>query len=282
MADLTPDEAKFFETGELPASLQAPEPVEPAPAAPPEPAPAAAPAAAPNDDFLRQMLAEEQKRSQETLQRLQSLERQLAEKLNPPTPAPDPETDPLGNLMHQVSQVSGTVSDLQQRLTQEQQQKQLQDQFNAFTNSVRSIKDEYEKTVPDFKDAYNHIRAVRTEDLRTVGVPEADIPKVLLQDELNIAQAALQRGKNPAEEMYNMAKRYGYSAKGSIPAAQHIANLNKGAQAARSPAASAPATELTMESLKDASEGDLSRMVQDDALWAKLVGGTSHDIFGPH
>jgi hypothetical protein len=37
-----------------------------------------------------------------------------------------------------------------------------------------------------------------------------------------------------------------------------------------------------MESLKDASEGDLSRMVQDDALWAKLVGGTTNDIFGPH
>jgi hypothetical protein len=287
MSELTQAEQDFFATGELPPELlaeAAPEVEVPAPQleTPPvaeleiqQPAPA-------NEmvEMLRRSLAEEQQRHAEATARLSTLERQLQEKLQPSIQAPDPETDPLGNMMHQLQQVNANVADLQQKLTQEQQNNLLKQQFEQFTKSVQDMKAVYEKTVPDFADAYSHIRNVRMEDLRSVGVNEADIPKILLQDELNISQAAIQRGKNPAEEMYNMAKRYGYASKAAhIAPDQKLANIAKGQQAARQPQRSSPESELTIEGVKDASDSDLNKMVQDDKLWAKLIGGSTKDIF---
>jgi len=280
MPDLTPEEEAFFETGELPASL--------APTLEPviEPSvtdPVVSTSAAPVPDvadMLRRSLAEEQQRYAEAKVRLDTLERQLQEKLIPKVETPDPSTDPLGNMMHQLAQVNANVTELQNKLTQEQQNSLLKQQFEQFTTSVRDIKAVYEKTVPDFNAAYEHIRTIRAEDLRSVGILESEIPKVLLQDELNIAQNAIQRGKNPAEEIYNMAKRYGYATKaGTVPATQKIADLKRGLDASKQLSRASPESELTLEGLKDAGDSDLNKMVQDDKLWAKLVGGVSNDIF---
>lgn len=296
MSELTQAEQDFFATGELPPELQeqheqltAPEPiVEPAVVAEPkvvaEPLVTIAQPANDVADMLRQSLATEQQRYAEAKTRLDALEKQLQEKFAPQDAAPDPETDPLGAMMYQLKQVNENVADLQQKLSQDQQNNLLKQQFETFTNSVRQIKAEYEKIVPDFNAAYEHIRSVRMEDLRAVGVPESEIPKVLLQDELNISQNAIQRGKNPAEEMYNMAKRYGYAPKSAsqtshLTPEQKLANIAKGQQTTRQPGRAATESELTLEGLKDAGDFDLNKMVQDDKLWHKLVGGRSNDIF---
>jgi DNA repair ATPase RecN len=286
MSDLTPAEQAFFETGELPPELQPQDP-EPVPvseevkiSAPPGEIPSA-----PVDqtEYLRTSLAEEQRRYAEAKAQLDALQAQLKAKLEPETPAPNADDDPLGAMLHQLNQVNTNVAELQQKLTQEQQNNLMRQQLEQFTQSVRTVKEQFEKVTPDFNDAYNHIRTVRTEDLRMLGIAESEIPKVLLQDEFNIAQSALQRGKNPAEELYNMAKRYGYAAK-FVPQAQQtpdqkLANINRGQQAARQPQRSAPESELTIDGLKDAGDADLTKMVQNDDLWAKLVGGKSNDIF---
>lgn len=286
MSELTQAEQDFFATGELPAELAAQQTIDQpgTPITQPDQpaAPITEPAPPTNEiaDMLRQSLAQEQQRYAEAKTRLDALEKQLQERLQPQVQAPDPNTDPLGAMMHQLAQVNATVTDLQAKLTQEQQNNLLKQQFEQFTNSVREIKTTYEKTVPDFNDAYQHIRNIRTEDLRLNGVLETDIPKILLQDELNIAQNAIQRHKNPAEEMYNMAKRYGYVPKAqNLTADQKLANITKNQQATKQPGRAAPENELTLEGLKDAGEADLNKMVQDDKLWHKLVGGTSNDIF---
>ena len=93
-------------------------------------------------------------------------------------------------------------------------------------------------------------------------------------------RSAIQRGRNPAEEMYNMAKRYGYAAKAVVlTPEQKLANITKGQAATKQPGRAASESELTLEGLKDAGDADLNKMVQDDKLWHKLVGNTSNDIF---
>lgn len=296
--ELTQAEQDFFATGELPPELQAEyDATQQAAAVVPDTAPVA-PVVAPKIDLapavqpvpaadqtslielLRRSIAEEQQRAADASARLAALEKQFQEKLQVQEPVPDPTTDPLGNMMHQLQQVNQNVTKLQQELNQEQQTNLLKQQFSEFVKSVQDIKTEYVKTTPDFNDAYTHIRSVRTEDLRAVGIPESEIPKILLQDELNISQNAIQRGKNPAEEIYNMAKRYGYAAKAAAPPAdQKLANIVKGQEAAKQPGRAAPESDLTIDGLKDAGNSDLDKMVQDDNLWAKLVGGRSNSIF---
>lgn len=303
--DLTPDEIAFFETGELPPGLvpeaaaddpAAPQPTaEPAPAAPatPEPAPEVKePVPAPEAAQPDRIAAVEAQLA--NLARL--LEQRAAPAPEPkpePEPGPNEDEDPLGAMMHQLKTVNATVAELQTKLTQEQQNNLMKQQFEQFTGSVTRLKQDFEKSTPDFNDAYAHIRGVRTEDLRVSGVPESDIPKILLQDELQLAQAAIGRGKNPAEEMYTMAKRYGYTPKqaaapatpaaGAAPnAAQKLAQIQQGQAAAKHPDKAAPldTAPLTIDGLKDVSNSDLTKLVQDDAQWNKIVGGrTEPDIF---
>lgn len=284
MPDLTPDEIAFFATGELPEALQQQQTagIEPvvAPVTEPVVAPTTPSAQPDQTDFFRQQVLLEQQRANAAATELAIIKQQLEARTNPPIPAPDAATDPLGAMMHQLQQVNATVQDLQNKLQTEQANNQLKSQFNEFTNSVRAIKDAFEKTTPDFNDAYNHVRTQRAADLRLTGVPEANINQVLLQDELNIAQNALQQGKNPAQEIYNMAKRYGYQAK-AVPqnAQQKIEAILQGQAADKNPGKGAPSSDLTLDSLKDMSNSDLTKVVMNDKQWEALVGGKNHDIF---
>jgi hypothetical protein len=169
--------------------------------------------------------------------------------------------------------------------TQQEQQNSLRTQLNEFTQSVQAAKTTFESTTPDFKDAYAHIRALRTEDLRAVGATDAQISQVLLQDEFQLAQHAIQRGRNPAEEMYAMAKRYGYAPKVVAAAAatnpaQKMEQLKVGTAADHNPGRAATESELTLEGIKDLSNNDLNKLIQDDKMWQTLVGGKpSHELF---
>lgn len=291
MAELTPDEELFFQTGELPASFleeaaasaaavqsQAEEenPAEPEVAEPTEPKEQVDPLGAINERLERMLEAQREAFKTE----LAELRASLAPK-KPEVQAPNDYEDPLGSMIHKLNGLNEQVTSLKTELTEQQQQNLLKQQFEQFTNSVTEQKNAFQKATPDFPQAYEHIRTLRTEDLRAAGCPEKDIAKILLQDEFQLAQTAIQRGKNPAEEMYNMAKRYGYTAK-SQPATRQtpeekIAALKVGQAAAKHPDRAGVENPLNIDALKDASSADLNKVVQDDKLWNRIVGGAAAD-----
>ena len=303
MADqnnLTPDEAAFFESGELPANLAAEQAAALAAQQAAEAAqvkadadaatiaaaaatqqPVTPPVQVPdNTEFLRQaLLAEQQARAQvqAELQRLQAAATQKQEPV-----APDPEVDPLGAMMHQLNNVNNTVADLQTKLLAQQQVQAQTEALLSFQSSMKAVRDEYVKATPDFDAAYNHLRSVRADDMRVVGIPDTKIQQILLQDEIAIAQTAIRTGKNPAAVMYEMAKRHGYAAKpsGATPPASKLDTLQAGMQAAKlPPAASQPPADLTLASIKSASDTDLDKLVQSDDAWAKFAGTGGKSIF---
>ena len=289
-SDLTPDEIAFFETGELPANLQiiADEVV----VAAEESAKAKI---APEEILLEdpkaadQFAAFEERMNNLFNAKLDDLKKQMSEATKPVVPAepvPDGETDPLGNMMHQLKTVNEAVKNLENQTQQDKHQEQLQKQLNEFVQSVQAAKAEFIKIAPDFPEAYEHIKQIRTADMKALGATDADIKQTLLQDEFRLSENALAKGANPAEEMYKMAKRYGYApakpatATSGIAAPAKMAQLQAGAEAARSPGKAAVDVPLTLAGLKDASSADLNKIVQDDKMWANIVGGKSGaDIF---
>jgi hypothetical protein len=296
--ELTPVEQKFFETGELPPELAglasgtgtppaAPPAtstgVPPAAASPSPPAASPPPVTvtppAPDDsDAMRQLRAT----TQAMTQRLAELTEKLEKANQPPPPqAPDPAVDPLGALMHEIKTMNGKMAEMEQRMTQGQQMTAQQQQFQAFVENIKAVKAEFIKTTPDFNAAYAHLRNTRMQDLRDVGVPEDQIPQVLLQDELAVAQNAIATGKNPAAVIYGMAKRYGYQGAAPAPAAGQtkLADLKQGLAASTNVPPATPDPALTVESLKDAGDADLDKIVQDDKQWARVVGNRSNSIF---
>lgn len=289
MADMTPAEELFFATGDLPPELveepkvEVVEEPEPPVLIDPEPEPEPNPQVA----AIERLLAQNEALSA----KFEQLAAQVSAKPTPAEPAefvPDENVDPIGAILHKLNSVNGQVSALETRLTTEQQNNLMRQQFEAFTGSVNAAKTQFEATTPDFKEAYAHIRALRTEDLRAAGASDSEIPKILLQDELQLAQTAIQRGKNPAAEMYAMAKRYGYAPSKASPLPtsvltpeQKMAALQAGKVAARLPAKATGSDEpLTLDGLKDAGNAELNSLIQDDKAWARIVGGRSgNDIF---
>jgi len=291
MDGLTPEEIKFFETGDASVLQPAPAPAEPTPveAPPPAPEPAPAPAPAPategsQADFQR-LLLEEQRRFMELEQRLAQIQERLAPPAPAPPPVPDIDTNPFGHLMHKIDSIAEELQTLRNGAVKQEQVSEQQQQFNALKSAIQTAKSEFVKTAPDFDSAYQHLRAQRAEDLRDSGVPEAKIAEALLMDELQVSQVALQQRKNPAEVIYKMAKRYGYQGKPPAPAAaaptpeERIAQLQAGQQAAIAPSKGAADGTITLASLKEADDATLSKVASDPKLWNEIMGGGKKDIF---
>lgn len=285
--ELTPEEIKFFETGDAshlqPAAAAAPPPVEAAPPAPPaEPPVAAPPPADPAAELARQVAADRAQRAQLEA-RIAAIQQQITDAAKPPPPAaPDRAADPLGAMFHDLNTLKESLSSLQARLDAANQEAEQKQQYTSFATEMQRLKSEFMKATPDFTDAYAHLRSVRADDLRDVGVPEDQIPQALLQDEIAIAVAAQQRGKNPAQVIYDMAKRAGYRAAPAAapaPSPAEKIELAQRAAAAAAPQRGASDAPLTFAGLKDASDTDLSRVAQDDKLWHSVVGNRTNSIF---
>lgn len=298
--DLTPaQEAKFFETGELPADVTATPPtVDPVVAAPTIAPPTIAPSPSTDDPYStlqRQLIDAEARRAATEQQltdlvtQLQALQAQSAE-----LEAPDPNTDPFGALQYQVANINSAIQNLQSSFVAQNDQAVQMAQLQQFVGKVHEMRDAFIQTAPDFPAAYQHIREVRMNDLRDAGVPEHMLSAALLQDEVTIAQSSLAAGRNPAAALYDMAKRHGYVARATqgasttppinsvLAAAQaRLAQVQAGQAAAVNLPHGAAEVTFTPESLKNASEDDLNKIVQSNDLWNKVAGGRPQgkDIF---
>lgn len=302
MADLTQEEQEFFSSGgdvsklgtevaaaPLPVDLAGlsnndppAEPVVATPAPPPI-APVVAPVAD-QSDFLRTQLAAAQ-------QQAANLQAQLQAAQNPPkvaAPAPDPTTDPLGSMLHQLDAVNKNVADLQAHIASQQTQADNSAAFLRFQQQVLALRDQFATTHADFPAAYQHVRDARMADLRSFGWQEADVQKQIFQEEISLSHTAIQQGKNPAEAIYDMAKRHGYAAapsttpvinnaKPPVTPSQKLETIKQGAANPVLPR-SQVTEEITAESLRDASDSDLNKLVSDPQAWAKIAGTDRHPI----
>lgn len=294
---LTPEEERFFTTGELPAALTPPpapkpEPVAaptPAPAAPP-PAPAAsvepprdekgrfAPRTEPDADIARLIAAEAARAAQAEAQ-LAALQAKLDELTKPkPPPPPDRNVDPLGALEHQIAELANSVKAQRERAEADAQARAEREARMEFANRVRAMRNEFAKEAPDYDAAYNHLRATRLEELSLFGLDQTAAEQQLAQEEFALAAAEVRKGRNPAKTIYDLAKKRGYAAP-TAPAPQPkpedklatilaAAEASKGVERGGTPAE----IDLTLATARNASPSQLDKMTADEALWAKFTG----------
>jgi len=166
---------------------------------------------------------------------------------------PKYEEDPLGNLDHRIKEQIDQKTSLEGKLQQIEQHQQAQ----AMAYHVTALENEFRRTTPDYDKALNFVLDVKKAEIEMLGVND---PELLNQEVAKIANSlsitALHQGKNPAEIVYGIAKRYGYkteqpkpvSALGQLEAvkkAQDIAGktLSKGGDVDASPSATKLASE---------------------------------------
>lgn len=283
-------EAKFFETGEVDPALATQlheTPAEDAPEPPlvvdevaEAPAPAPAPLIPDEDPYRVQLERQNEARRQELEGKLSDLTKQL-EQMKAPV-APDREADPYGYLLHKIETVAKQIESIQNQSatnTQEMQQREAQQQFvNAVNGSIAA----FTKDHPDYQDAYKHLREAKFKEARELGYSVDEANQKLNQEEFDITLRAMKANKSPAEIAYNLAQRYGYKVpQPSSDPTSKVEQIKKGLKAETPQPSGKPSgtNGHTLESLKNASDADINKMVDGDN-WEKLFGvKSSKDIF---
>lgn len=243
--ELPPEEMaqiEEMENSDAPIEATAVE-VEPAPAEPadtPE-APAQGPekhnpaqsAERPDGFVPKEALGEARHKARETQRQLDELngkfelvakalqERARGDQPTPPeNQPPDKDIDPLGYLEWENKQLRERVDGFDTRFkeadTQQQQYSEKQKLVGQYQEAARS----FAQQTPDFQDAYQFARQDRFEFHKTLmgNVPDQQIWQIVDQEEMDIARNIMERGDNPAEVIYSLAKQRGYTAKADDPA----------------------------------------------------------------
>ena len=143
--------------------------------------------------------------------------------------APDPEVDVVGALKYTQAQLAAA----QQQQAQAMQQRAMLEQQTQIANTIKTKVEDFEAEFKaenaDYDEALDYVLDTKEAEFEAVGFSKEQAKQAAGQWAMNAAAMALRQGKNPAEAGYTLAKRMGFTAKGSNPGAA----LNPQAQAAQ-------------------------------------------------
>jgi hypothetical protein len=223
-------------------------------------------------------LHEERERRKETEKRLAELQEKWVRvderlrSLNDKPSIPNPDEDPIGYQRYQQEQLQRNL----QTTTQ-----QLDERFKQQANEIESLRqrtyiDTQERLFsaknPDYLSALEHFTKTRSEMLEEMGIEETERQAMLQQELGHLVNQALRANRNPAEAVYNMAKRFGYKGNGKDPA-EKLDTVQKGMDTSKSlgQAGGHGAKELTAESLAEMSDEDFAKISEKD--FRRIFGG---------
>lgn len=161
----------------------------------------------------------ERTKRQAAEQRASELETRLADLESKVTPQqaaerPDPTEDPIGYM----EWLSARLDAEEQVKAQEQQQTQAQQQRAEAVKQVIGKAQEYETDFrelnPDYDKAADHLYAAKKAEYLDGGYDDAEAHSMVMAEFLTRADRAMKAGKDPAEIVYNLAKRTGYANEG--------------------------------------------------------------------
>lgn len=184
----------------------------------------------------------------------------LTSQRQPPQQLPPKDTQPIEHFDARINQTQQTVEQLAQYAQQMQVREAQQRQVEQFKYQVASSEAEFTQENPDYPQALEFVRNRRIAELEAAGYEPMQISEMVMRDASAIAWDAMQRGKSPAEVIYNMAVNTGFTKTDPLAAGkQKIDATNRGIQASKSLKNSGGADGWpTAAQIADMSESDFS------------------------
>jgi hypothetical protein len=192
-------------------------------------------------------------------------------------PPPKTDEDIFGSVDHVRAKADALEKQLNEQLRREQHMNARQDVQRRYSAAA----DEFKAEAPDFMDAYGHLMKTWHEELSARGVANhAEREQMIVNEELNIAYHAMQKGQNPAEIAYKMAKARGYAKKEAAPtpppAAEKLAAIAASQDASKSLSAAGGSAggQMTLERIARMSQDEFNAYVEKNPKTARrLMGG---------
>lgn len=223
---------------------------------------------------------EERARFDERLKIIQEMNQRREEPAAEEKPDPD---DYVGRLEYAERKLQemqdGTVKQAEQTEAQRQAQARHAHLVSAATEDVEKFK----AVAPDYMDARSFYWNQRGPELMALGYSQQEAIQIIERDELSIASQAFQRGKSPAETLYNIAKVRGYTGKAAANgngaedgAAEHVERVATGQQRSATLSGTgggAAPTEMTVTRLLAMSNDEFDAWTtKNPARAARLMG----------
>lgn len=122
----------------------------------------------------------------------------------------DDDDDPITDL----AQVKKALKLFQQQQAREDEQTSAQSAeeraFVQLANSMAEAEADFEADHPDYKEAQAHFKAARRSEFEDMGYAGRELEAELAKDLIGLVQRAVGGGRDPAEVVYNLAKKRGF------------------------------------------------------------------------
>lgn len=214
---------------------------------------------------------ERRKGLQKQVEQMESRFKELIAKMQAPKteekPAPDPATDFPGHVAHHFNTLAQQQAALGQKVQsfealQEQQQRAAQ-----FMQAYHASAADFSTRQADFGTAYNYLLNARLEELIDAGYSKEQAIHLRTMEEQGIVMKAFEDGANPAERLYAVAKRRGYTAGSDKPAerpavdsAEKMRQIEAGQKATPSMGGGAMKPKMTLQAVAQMSEAEFAAL----------------------
>jgi hypothetical protein len=159
-------------------------------------------------------------------------------KINAPQQAPKEEIDPVDQDAHAF--YMRELNALKNQIAQQEALMKQNTELSQFATAVNTQQEEFAKAVPDFDKAYDYLLEKEQQNAVLQGISENQAEGFVREKLYNMAQFALNNGRNVPEMIYEMSKNIGYSAK-NAPKTASISTLAKNQRASADATREVPA-----------------------------------------
>jgi hypothetical protein len=216
-------------------------------------------------------LHEERERRKELQRKMEAMEKrwgELVEKIGKPAPqpAPDPSQDFAGYTIHQFQQVQQQQQALGQKVQSFEEWQKNQAEEGRFQQAYFQAAQDYAANQKDFPQAYGHWLKSRLEELTDAGYTRDQAIQIRTAEEKAMVMKAFEDGVNPAQRIYTVAQRRGYtipSVPEVQPAVDQAAKLKQIAEAQRATPAlggGGMKPKLTLQGIAQMSDEEFSTL----------------------
>lgn len=234
-----------------------------------------------NEDLKRATRAERLKR-QEADKRAAELEARLAEleaQVKAPKPEakerPDPTEDPIGYMEWLNDRLDAAAAEREQEAQQTEAQKRQQAAVQAVVSRVEEFENDFREANPDYDNAAEHLYGAKMAEYLDAGYSQPEAHNMVMAEFLTRSERALKTGKDPAEIVYNLARKYGF---GDVQAGEAAKKAEQEARAKleRVAAGQAAASPLATAGGRGSDDFEMSEIVNlegaaFDAAFDKLM-----------